>query len=131
MHTLATVIKGFQSMKATQRKDYLPVLQKILDHITNNTGIERLSLNNATTHQITFLCRANDVVWVVRVLPTFHGLEVKIDGNAAFTPCACLGKQGNDPHCPCEMRRHGMQPTDPWTQEEQAKLNAVLGKMFG
>ena len=44
--------------------------------------------------------------------------------------CACMGKIGNDPYCPCEMRRKGLEPTNLWTEEEKARLHAALDSMF-
>ena len=45
-------------------------------------------------------------------------------------PCACMGPQGDDPHCPCEMRQKGLEPTDPWTPEKVAELKEALRNMF-
>ena len=80
MKTLATVIKGFQSMKATRTDEHLPMLRVILAPITADTGITELHLSGATAHQISLFCHLHGVLWRVRLLPTFHGLEVKIDG---------------------------------------------------
>lgn len=45
--------------------------------------------------------------------------------------CSCTGPMGDDQHCPCEMRRRGLQPTDIWTQTNRDKLHAALARMFG
>ena len=41
-----------------------------------------------------------------------------------------MGPQGDDPHCPCEMRQKGLEPTDPWTPEKVAELKEALRNMF-
>lgn len=46
-----------------------------------------------------------------------------------FRMCACMGPQRGDPYCYCEMERRGLTPT-PWSDEEKARLNAALSKMF-
>jgi hypothetical protein len=80
METLAQVVKAFQSEKATKSGEHLPLLQAILAPVTQDTGIGKLYLSNATAHKIDCLCEVNSVLWSVRLLPTFHGLEVKIHG---------------------------------------------------
>lgn len=37
--------------------------------------------------------------------------------------CACMGPIGNDPYCPCEMRRRGFEPSGPkWTDAEKPSM---------
>jgi len=37
---------------------------------------------------------------------------IKVPDSAKnYEPCGCMGKQGNDPHCPCEMRSRGLTPS--------------------
>lgn len=67
-------------MRATHTDEHLPMLQGILAPITADTGISQLHLDGATAHQISMFCQLYGVSWRVRLLPTFHGLEVKIDG---------------------------------------------------
>ncbi len=67
-------------MTAIKTETHLPLLPAILSPASSNTGITRLFLQDATAHRIDFLCRANEVMWRVRLLPTFCGLEVKIQG---------------------------------------------------
>lgn len=45
--------------------------------------------------------------------------------------CACMGRIGTDPYCPCEMRSRGLTPTRIWTDEKVAELNAAMAEMFG
>ena len=45
-------------------------------------------------------------------------------------PCACMGPQGNDPVCPCQMKNRGLEPHNIWTPEKQQELKEVLGKLF-
>lgn len=45
--------------------------------------------------------------------------------------CACMGPQGNDPMCPCQMRNAGLEPHNSWTPEAIAELDAALGRCFG
>lgn len=48
-----------------------------------------------------------------------------------FTMCGCMGPQGNDPHCPCEMRRLGLTAsgfTQPITTAEKVKLSEMFNK---
>lgn len=40
--------------------------------------------------------------------------------------CFCMGRQGDDPYCPCEMRARGLIPSTEWTKEELYKLDRVL-----
>lgn len=44
--------------------------------------------------------------------------------------CACMGPIANDPYCPCEMKRRGLEPTNLWTPEKVAELEAALASMF-
>lgn len=48
-----------------------------------------------------------------------------------LSACSCIGRVGADPYCPCEMRLHGLEPTELWTLERKAALDAALGEMFG
>jgi hypothetical protein len=47
-----------------------------------------------------------------------------------FNLCACMGKIGNDPYCPCEMKNRGLEPTKLWTPEKIAELNNVFATIF-
>ena len=40
--------------------------------------------------------------------------------------CACMGKIGNDPECPCVMRQMGLTPSDGMSVAEQAQLREVM-----
>ncbi len=40
--------------------------------------------------------------------------------------CFCIGKVGNDPYCPCEMRSRGLEPTNLWTPEAIAEFEKAL-----
>ena len=45
--------------------------------------------------------------------------------------CGCMGRQGNDPYCPCEMRRRGLKVSTPSATELQKlefALNGILNK---
>lgn len=44
--------------------------------------------------------------------------------------CACMGPQGDDPVCPCAMRRQGLQPYNNWTPEKIEEFKAVLAKLY-
>ena len=44
--------------------------------------------------------------------------------------CACMGPQGNDPMCPCEMRASGLEPHNSWTPEKIQELKDVLAKFY-
>lgn len=41
-----------------------------------------------------------------------------------MTPCACLGKQGNDQFCPCVMEQLGLKPSIQSTPKE------IIGEIF-
>ena len=41
-----------------------------------------------------------------------------------------MGPQGNDPVCPCAMRRQGLQPYDGWTPEKIKEFQEALSKMY-
>lgn len=43
-----------------------------------------------------------------------------------ISACACMGPQGKDPVCPCQMRRLGLTPTNGWTEEKIQELHKVL-----
>jgi hypothetical protein len=60
--------------------------------------------------------------------PRGAGQSAAVPGMGA---CSCTGPLGNDQHCPCEMRRRGLQPTDIWTQANRDKLTAALACMLG
>lgn len=40
--------------------------------------------------------------------------------------CACMGPQGNDPLCPCAMRRAGLTPSNQWTDAKILELETTL-----
>lgn len=44
--------------------------------------------------------------------------------------CFCMGRQGKDPYCPCEMRARGLKASDTWTEEEIYNLKQALIKVF-
>lgn len=44
--------------------------------------------------------------------------------------CACMGRIGEDPYCPCEMTAKGLTPTNTWTPEKIAELEQALTKVF-
>lgn len=44
--------------------------------------------------------------------------------------CACIGCVGDDPYCPCEMERRGLEATPIWTPEKIAEFKQVMAKMF-
>jgi hypothetical protein len=48
--------------------------------------------------------------------------------DGSISMCACMGPVGDDPYCPCDMRRRGLVPTNPWTPEKIAELHRVLDK---
>lgn len=48
-----------------------------------------------------------------------------------MSACACMGRQGNDPLCPCLMRAAGKEPHNSWTPEEVEKLKNALSEVFG
>jgi hypothetical protein len=45
--------------------------------------------------------------------------------------CACMGKQGADPYCPCEMEQRGLVATPTWSEDDVVRLEAALSKMYG
>lgn len=44
--------------------------------------------------------------------------------------CLCMGPQGNDPVCPCEMRQQGLEPNNSWTPEKIEEFKEALGKIY-
>jgi hypothetical protein len=47
-----------------------------------------------------------------------------------FELCACLGPQGLDPVCPCQMRQQGLEPSNQWTEDDKQRLHQALDKIF-
>jgi hypothetical protein len=48
-----------------------------------------------------------------------------------LTICACMGPQGDDPVCPCAMRREGKQPSHGvWTTQDVEDMKDALGQIF-
>ncbi|MEX3984123.1 hypothetical protein AB4Y45_34785 [Paraburkholderia sp. EG287A] len=48
-----------------------------------------------------------------------------------ITPCACMGPQFGEPHCPCEMERLGLPPSPERVAAEkdsQRRLAALVAK---
>ena len=41
-------------------------------------------------------------------------------------PCACIGRVGDDPYCPCEMYDKGLTCSDLWSEELIKELNLAL-----
>lgn len=48
----------------------------------------------------------------------------------AFDLCACLGPQGNDPVCPCQMQQQGLVPSNQWTEDDKKELHRALSQVF-
>lgn len=50
----------------------------------------------------------------------------------SFDACSCLGPQKGEPHCMCIMINLGLKTKKDyeWSEEEKAKLNAALAKIF-
>ena len=46
-----------------------------------------------------------------------------------LSACGCMGPQGDDPLCPCAMRRAGLTPSNVWTAEKKQDLYSVLEKL--
>lgn len=44
--------------------------------------------------------------------------------------CACLGPQGGDKYCPCEMAQRGLEASNMWTFMKIEELECVLGQIF-
>lgn len=45
--------------------------------------------------------------------------------------CACMGRQGNDPLCPCAMRAAGLTPTVfQWPPEDRERLKAAMQEIL-
>lgn len=40
--------------------------------------------------------------------------------------CACMGPQGSDPLCPCQMRAAGREPTPIWKPGDKEKLQRAM-----
>ena len=41
-----------------------------------------------------------------------------------------MGKQGNDPHCPCGMIALRLQPSNQWTEKDKQRLDEALKLIF-
>jgi len=83
-------------MQATKTDVHLKQIQAILSPVITNTGISNLNLSNASGHKIEFTCKVNDKFWNVRLLPTFHGLEVKIHGQDILNSKALISRVFRD-----------------------------------
>lgn len=60
----------------------------------------------------------------------FHLFRARLAAGAV-SPCACLGPQAGDPHCPCVMRQKGLKSNVPEpTAEERAKVEEALREVF-
>jgi hypothetical protein len=44
------------------------------------------------------------------------------------TLCACMGPQGNDPHCPCTMEQMGLPHSGNMSDEERQQLTNAINK---
>lgn len=51
-----------------------------------------------------------------------------------MSPCACLGPQCGEPHCPCVMESQGLERSAEWQEkhspEAVARVNAELRAVF-
>ena len=50
--------------------------------------------------------------------------------NNQINICACMGPQGSDPVCPCQMRAQGLQPYNGWTPEKIEEFEKALSKLY-
>lgn len=96
MGKLSIVVRYFQSWKATNSVDVQRQIINMLSPLTSNTGVSNLTLTEANQHQVKLSARYHNVQWVVRLIPTFHGVQVMVDGrdrNGAKKEIAAIFKQ--------------------------------------
>jgi hypothetical protein len=80
MQKLSSLIRNVQSMRSTGSDQHMHHVRRALDPLTENTGISEVGIVRATAHEVIMTCNAGRNKRTVRLLPTFHGVEVKIDG---------------------------------------------------
>lgn len=44
--------------------------------------------------------------------------------------CACLGRMGTDPYCPCTMKHMGLTSCYNWSKEDKQRLYDALYDVF-
>lgn len=52
------------------------------------------------------------------------------EGGGLVHACACLGRQGADPYCPCEMNRRGLQRSIQQSLETAESLDETFKQVF-
>lgn len=52
------------------------------------------------------------------------------EGGGLVHACACLGRQGSDPYCPCEMNRRGLQRSLKESVETSESINEAFKQIF-
>jgi hypothetical protein len=62
--------------------------------------------------------------------PDFREIQARHHALYNASPCACMGPQGDDPHCPCTMRTMGLEPTKQMTEEKHQELARAMKRFY-
>lgn len=73
MEKISTLIKAFQAYQATGSPENMLTIKEIVSKIPVDTGVVR-----ATAHRVDLEVVYRGQIWDLRLLPTFHGVEVKV-----------------------------------------------------
>lgn len=68
------------SVHMSGRQDLWPDIAKLLSPLVDETGISQLEVAEVTHHKIRLFCHYNKASWRVNLIPSFNGVEVRIDG---------------------------------------------------
>jgi hypothetical protein len=79
------------------------------------------------TYELAWLIRSRVAVRAAAAIGK-EGRGMENINPLSLSACACLGPQGGDPFCPCEMSRRGLKATNIWTPEKVAEFDAALRK---
>lgn len=79
--------------------------------------------------QGTELCMTRSKGWNTSAKPMPKTLADLIAEPLQFTGCFCIGPQGDDPVCPCQMRLRGKIPAHIPRDPEKLKLRAALTEL--
>lgn len=79
MKKLYGLVTAFQSHKDNPTHEKVEAISEILAPVVEQ-GVEVLEVIYATHHKIILMVTFHGVLWRVRVLPSFHGVELKVDG---------------------------------------------------
>lgn len=82
MNKLSSFIRTYQSLMDTQSLEVEQQTRRYLVPLIES-GVTNINLSKVTAHEVFMWVSYQDKRWPVLLVPSFHGMEVKIEGKDA------------------------------------------------